>query len=80
MEAMKGSVKDEINKKGCLSEMEAMNYFTQAAEGLVYLHSRKPKAIVHRDVKCIIFNLKIWPIMIVFNSGAVSLGDSSKIK
>uniref|UniRef100_A0A914UUR5 Protein kinase domain-containing protein n=1 Tax=Plectus sambesii TaxID=2011161 RepID=A0A914UUR5_9BILA len=32
--------------------MEAMNYFTQAAEGLVYLHGQKPKAIIHRDIKC----------------------------
>uniref|UniRef100_A0A914WU18 Protein kinase domain-containing protein n=1 Tax=Plectus sambesii TaxID=2011161 RepID=A0A914WU18_9BILA len=52
MEVMQGSVKDEIIKKGYLSEIEAMNYITQAAEGLVYLHSRKPKAIVHRDIKC----------------------------
>jgi serine/threonine protein kinase len=51
MEAINSSVKDEIKDK-CLTEFEAMDYFTQAAEGLAYLHSRKPKAIVHRDIKC----------------------------
>lgn len=52
MEYMKGSVKNEINQKGNLSEMKAMRYFIQAAEGIVYLHSRKPTAIIHRDIKC----------------------------
>uniref|UniRef100_A0A914VQG4 Protein kinase domain-containing protein n=1 Tax=Plectus sambesii TaxID=2011161 RepID=A0A914VQG4_9BILA len=51
MDVMRGSVKDEINEKGYLSEVKAMNYFIQATEGLVYLHSRRP-AIVHRDIKC----------------------------
>uniref|UniRef100_A0A914VCH3 non-specific serine/threonine protein kinase n=1 Tax=Plectus sambesii TaxID=2011161 RepID=A0A914VCH3_9BILA len=52
MEAMIGSVKSEINKKMYLSEIEAMHYFIQAAEGLEFLHARKPKAIIHRDIKC----------------------------
>lgn len=53
MEYMTGSVKDKINEKP-LSELEAMRYFKQTAEGLVYLHSRRPKAIIHRDIKCIL--------------------------
>uniref|UniRef100_A0A914WL69 Protein kinase domain-containing protein n=1 Tax=Plectus sambesii TaxID=2011161 RepID=A0A914WL69_9BILA len=32
--------------------MEAIRYFTQAAEGLVYLHGQKPKPIIHRNIKC----------------------------
>ena len=69
MEAMKGSVKNEISEKKYLSEIEAMHYFTQASEGLEYLHSRKP-AIVHRNIKCELFCFSKYYFMLLVVSDA----------
>lgn len=48
---MAGSVKDEISENEKLSEFQALYYFVQATEGIVYLHNMKPKPIIHRDIK-----------------------------
>lgn len=58
MEHMTGSVKDKICKKN-LSEYDAMHYLKQAAEGLAYLHNRRPMPIIHRDIKCNLFTFYV---------------------
>lgn len=59
MEHLTGSVRDEINEMEHLTEIRALHYFTQAVEGLEYLHSRRPKAIVHGEIKCTFILFKI---------------------
>lgn len=55
---MVGSVKDQMTGEK-LSESKVMRYLKQTAEGLAYLHSRKPKPIIHRNIKCKPFDLNV---------------------
>uniref|UniRef100_A0A914W1N1 Protein kinase domain-containing protein n=1 Tax=Plectus sambesii TaxID=2011161 RepID=A0A914W1N1_9BILA len=54
MKLMKETVRHKIDRAfgQRLLEKEALEILQQALEGLVYLHSLKPKPIVHRDLKC----------------------------
>jgi serine/threonine protein kinase len=55
MELMKESVRQRIMRTPAmrLEEKEALRILQQALEGLVFLHTFKPKPIVHRDIKCL---------------------------
>lgn len=54
MELMTESVREKIrrNPGQRLVEAEAFRILQQALEGLVYLHYLKPKPIIHRNIKC----------------------------
>lgn len=54
MELMCESVAQKIHRsvEKRLGEKEAFQVLQQALEGLVFLHTLKPKPIVHRDIKC----------------------------
>ncbi len=59
MDFIKGvDLRERLEKRGSISEEEALPWFLEICDALVYLHSRNP-AILHRDLKP--GNIKITP-------------------
>jgi len=59
MDFIKGvDLRERLEKQGSISEEEALPWFLEICDALVYLHSRNP-AILHRDLKP--GNIKITP-------------------
>ncbi len=59
MDFIKGvDLREQLEKRGSISEEEALPWFLEICDALVYLHSRNP-AILHRDLKP--GNIKITP-------------------
>uniref|UniRef100_A0A914V9N6 Protein kinase domain-containing protein n=1 Tax=Plectus sambesii TaxID=2011161 RepID=A0A914V9N6_9BILA len=69
MELMTESVAQKIHRinEKRLNESEAFQILQQALEGLVFLHTLKPKPIVHRDIKC--------ANILLDDNGRAKLGD-----
>ena len=59
MDFIKGvDLRERLEKRGSISEEEALPWFLEICDALVYLHSRNP-AILHRDLKP--GNIKVTP-------------------